>query len=465
MARLTNPFLQYSDDAGKPIPKGKLYFYDSGTTNLRNTYIDSGLSIANANPLVLDGAGRVNAPFLDGNYRVILTDKDDNQIREIDPIQGSLSDSQWSDWSISTTYGTTDIVRASNGEYYISLTGSNLGNDPISSPANWSQISFVTVWNVNETYSENDNVFYLGTQYKSLVDGNIGNLPSTSPAQWGVPTGGVVAGNPVSVLTNDVPYLVAGNDLSDVADAPTARTNLDVYSTGEVDVLIDDVESRIAGKNYLINANLNTTIINQRGFAGGQPAAGVYGYDRWKGDTLGTRIEQVVENTEAINETFTISWVGGTGTADVDGVTGLNSGDSFTLNTSTNFSVIVPTDATYIMLNKGDFAAPFEYRPIGDELALCYRYYWETTGTTYPRVRGYASAGSETLLETLPHPVPMRVAPTMAIIGTWPTTNAGQPSIDSVDTLGFDIRCISIAAGVSDVFMGAGDGISADAEL
>ena len=226
MARLSNGFLQYSDDAGKPLPEGKLYFYDSGTTNFRNTYTDSGLSIANANPLLLDGAGRVNSPFLNGNYRVILTDKDDNQIREIDPVQGSLSDSQWSDWAISTTYGVGDIVRASDGEYYISLTGSNLSNNPTSSPVNWSEIAFVTQWNPNETYAENDNVFESGTQYKSLIDGNLNNQPSLSPGEWGVPTGGVVAGNPVSILTNDVPYLAAGNNLSDVTLASTARTNL-----------------------------------------------------------------------------------------------------------------------------------------------------------------------------------------------------------------------------------------------
>ena len=181
---------------------------------------------------------------------------------------------------------------------------------------------------------------------------------------------------------------------------------------------IDEVESRITGKNYLINANLNTTIINQRGFGGGQPAAGVYGYDRWKGDTLGTRIEQVVENTEAINETFTISWVGGTGTADVDSVTGLNSGDSFTLNTATNFSVIVPADATYIMLNKGSFVAPFPDIDNGLELAKCQRYYWQGLPIAQINYGAYASGAYWTSSFGLP--VTMRSAPTLtnALVGS-----------------------------------------------
>jgi hypothetical protein len=206
--------------------------------------------------------------------------------------------------------------------------------------------------------------------------------------------------NAAATLTN---ALTKSNNLSDVSDISVSRTNLNVYSKEETDS---------GRKNYLINGNLNTTIVNQRGFAGGQPAAGVYGYDRWKGDTLGTRIEQVVENTEVINETFTISWIGGTGTADVDGITGLNSGDSFTLNTSTNFSVIIPTDATYVQLEKGSVATPFEYRPIGEELALCQRYYskgsfYELLGVANGDIVGFRYTYIE-------FPVTMRAIPSVS---------------------------------------------------
>jgi len=147
-------------------------------------------------------------------------------------------------------------------------------------------------------------------------------------------------------------------------------------SVEDFNSVMNETDSRVVAlnkghKNYLINANLNTTIINTRGFAGGQPAAGVYGYDRWKGDVTGTKIEQVVENSENINEPYVISWVGGTGTAEVNGVSGLNSGDSFTLTAAGNFSVIVPTDATYIQLERGDVPTDFEYRRKQVEESLC----------------------------------------------------------------------------------------------
>ena len=66
-------------------------------------------------------------------------------------------------------------------------------------------------------------------------------------------------------------------------------------------------------KNLLINGNFQ---ISQRAFGGGQPATGVYGYDRWKGDATGTQIEQVIEQANMHGDgDYTISWQGGTGTS------------------------------------------------------------------------------------------------------------------------------------------------------
>jgi hypothetical protein len=135
--------------------------------------------------------------------------------------------------------------------------------------------------------------------------------------------------------------------------------------------------------NLLING---AKLINQRNFAGGQPAAGVYGFDRWKGDAAGTRIEQVIENTVTLGGVYTISWAGGTGTADVDGTTGLSSGDSVTMTATGNYSVIVPTDADEIKFERGSVATPYDARPRGAELALCQRYY-ETGGSDITEVQ------------------------------------------------------------------------------
>lgn len=74
MGRFTNPTPQFLDDNGVPLDGGLLYFYDTGTTTPKATYSDSGLTIANANPVVLDSAGRVPNIFasVDEEYRVVL---------------------------------------------------------------------------------------------------------------------------------------------------------------------------------------------------------------------------------------------------------------------------------------------------------------------------------------------------------------------------------------------------------
>ena len=214
-SRLSNPKIQYSDDAGNPLPEGKLYFYDSGTTNFRTTYADSGLSIANSNPVLLDGAGRVPSIFLEGNYRAILTDKDDNQIWELDPVTGTSGSAQFSDWLITTTYVLNDIVRGSDGKYYISITNSNLGNDPTSSTVNWSEMVFITMWNANQTYNTNETVTYSGVFYSSLIDNNTANQPDTSPTEWALSSG---AGSKVSksgdTMTGDLEIVKAIDELT-----------------------------------------------------------------------------------------------------------------------------------------------------------------------------------------------------------------------------------------------------------
>jgi hypothetical protein len=66
---------------------GKLLFYASGTSSPLATYSDEGLSIANANPIILNSAGFPDvAIFLQNRpYKVVLKDSNDITITTIDP--------------------------------------------------------------------------------------------------------------------------------------------------------------------------------------------------------------------------------------------------------------------------------------------------------------------------------------------------------------------------------------------
>jgi hypothetical protein len=82
--------VQFCDANGKPLAGGFVYNYIPATTTLKTTWSDSAGTTPNANPVVLDSAGRA-AIFGDGIYRQIVTDSLANQIYDANTSVASLT--------------------------------------------------------------------------------------------------------------------------------------------------------------------------------------------------------------------------------------------------------------------------------------------------------------------------------------------------------------------------------------
>lgn len=76
---LPNGMQQFFDNNGNPLSSGMVDFYVPNTLTRKNTWTDSGETITNTNPVVLDGAGRAII-YGDGSYRQILKDSSLNLI-------------------------------------------------------------------------------------------------------------------------------------------------------------------------------------------------------------------------------------------------------------------------------------------------------------------------------------------------------------------------------------------------
>jgi hypothetical protein len=94
MAVIYTPhFAYFTDDDGAPLNGGLLYTYEAGTTTPKATYTDSTGGTPNANPVVLDSAGRATV-FISGSYKFTLKDSSGNTIKTTDNVTAfSLSES------------------------------------------------------------------------------------------------------------------------------------------------------------------------------------------------------------------------------------------------------------------------------------------------------------------------------------------------------------------------------------
>lgn len=154
MARIIEAFKQFFDGAGNPLINGKIRFVESGTNNTdKTTFKDVGLTIANTNPVLLDGEGKPEFDiFGTGVYKGILFTSDDVQVEQHDPIGGISDAGQFSDWVSEVIYDETDIVRGSDLNFYQSKDNNNQGNDPVTdAEVNWEQIDIDSTVRVDTT--------------------------------------------------------------------------------------------------------------------------------------------------------------------------------------------------------------------------------------------------------------------------------------------------------------------------
>ncbi len=72
-ALLPNAQQQFCDNNGAPLAGGSVAFYEVGTTTPKATYLDSGLTVPNSNPVLLNAGGRATI-WGSGSYRQVVSD-------------------------------------------------------------------------------------------------------------------------------------------------------------------------------------------------------------------------------------------------------------------------------------------------------------------------------------------------------------------------------------------------------
>lgn len=223
MSRYTNPTPQLCDGNGDPVVGAKKFFFSVGTLVKKTVYSDSTFGTAIANPVLSDADGRFPEIFLDGLYDEVQMDNtgtatgyDGDVLWGPIPV-GEVAEGPLLLWATDNTYNIPDIVLGSDDEYYQSLTDSNTGNNPTSSPGSWKQLKFNSVWNTNVTYGLTDTVYGSdGFLYTSTSAANVGNSPPISSDKWRPATNqnqSAIAAGTADAITATFPVtLLALND-------------------------------------------------------------------------------------------------------------------------------------------------------------------------------------------------------------------------------------------------------------
>jgi hypothetical protein len=112
---------------------------------------------------------------------------------------------------------------------------------------------------------------------------------------------------------------------------------------------------------------------------------------------------------------------------------------------------------TGIQLELGENASDFEHRSFGEELSLCQRYFWRSTGGNFNAVASGNNRSSTIARVFLPNPQIMRSAPTISISGTMRgSSGGGNLDITTIDQVWAGSNSSMVAVQSSSLTSGVG---------
>jgi hypothetical protein len=171
--------LQFFDGNGAPLSGGKIYWYISGTTTLKDTWRDQGKVQAHTNPIILnddgtipDGSGGRGGIWLDGSYKIKITDSSDTLILTQDVIN-AYDQLDWTGLTatIADLNSTSTNTISKNTTYAITIADRNktILADATSAPFTINLPAAATVGNKFRIYIKKVDV----TSNAVTVDGNL----------------------------------------------------------------------------------------------------------------------------------------------------------------------------------------------------------------------------------------------------------------------------------------------------
>lgn len=183
---------QFFDNAGNPLSGGKVYTYAAGTLTPLSTYTDRGGLTPNANPVVLDSAGRADI-WLSTNvaYKLIVQDSAGNVMDSVDQFYAGADPTQ---------LVAAGIVPATGGTYtgLVSFTGgATFDGTAAQNLATLNSLGISAVQNANLWI--NSDAGFLQRGVGSIADGayafdrivNLCETGSTTLSQLAQPTDGI----------------------------------------------------------------------------------------------------------------------------------------------------------------------------------------------------------------------------------------------------------------------------------